>query len=53
MELYGYAYTVTDLLDILQANDISKNATIRVESGEAHDTPEIYYDEGRLEVVIV
>lgn len=52
MEFYGYAYTVTDLLDILQTTDISKNATIRVESEEAHDTPEIYYDEGRMEIII-
>lgn len=53
MEFYGTAFTVTDLLDIVQANEISKNATIRVKSEEAHDAPEIHYDEERLEVVIV
>lgn len=52
MEFYGYAYTVTDLLDILQTGDISKNATIRVDGGEAHDTPEVYYNEAQMEVVI-
>lgn len=52
MEFYGYAYTVTDLLDILRLNEISKNATIRVDEGEAHDTPEVYYDEARMEVII-
>lgn len=52
MEFYGFAYTVADLLDILKLTEISKNATIRVDNGEAHDTPEIYYDEARMEVII-